>query len=378
MRLLYEHDVANLADDRGFPRLSIYLPTSRDTTVAEHRIRLKNQLRGAELQLRSDGVRPVAIDEMLQTVRGLADESLFWEKSSDGLAIFVSDVRTTFFQIPLPVHELVTLGERFVVGPLLPMLTNGGHFFVLWVSQADVRFFESTKFGMDEVAVSGLPLPRSIAMSRSRRAPSVFAASRAHRGRSGVRHGVGGVTVPDRKTLISDYFRRVDIALRTVLHNEHAPLVLAGVGHVQALYRRVNTYPRLLRQGINGNPRELAPGVAHAVAYEIAEPWLRLPEVVAADEYFALKGTGRTTRGVDDVVKKAAEGRIDKLFVVDAIEPWIVDEQAPCVVRLGTAMTDGERLDRAALLTLRNSGTVLAVPFDRMPDDDIAVATLRF
>ena len=38
------------------------------------------------------------------------------------------------------------------------------------------------------------------------------------------------------------------------LHNDPAPLVLAGVEYELAIYRRVNSYPRTLEQPVHGSP----------------------------------------------------------------------------------------------------------------------------
>ena len=81
----------------------------------------------------------------------------------------------------------------------------------------------------------------------------------ADRGGAGARalfHGVGD-GAEDRQRQVLQYFQRVDRALREVLVGERAPLVVAAARHRQALYHKANAYPRLLDQGVDGNPRDM-------------------------------------------------------------------------------------------------------------------------
>ena len=59
------------------------------------------------------------------------------------------------------------------------------------------------------------------------------------------------------------HFQRVDRDLRDLLGDQRAPLALAGVRSTQALYRRANTRPHLLPEGIDGSPLSLTPDGLH-------------------------------------------------------------------------------------------------------------------
>jgi hypothetical protein len=241
---------------------------------------------------------------------------------------------------------------------------------VLALSQDEIKLFRGSRYGMDEVAVDGLALAVWLTMPRRRAPVHAFVADRGGTGGRAVFHGIEDDTTP----LVVQHFRRVDRALREVLQADAAPLVLAGVRSTQALYRQVNTYPRLMGDGVDGNPRDLRHEQLHRLAWPLVEPVLCGEETIAAGTYRELRGTGRTCTDTSVVGAAAREGRIETLFVrTDA--PGTSKRR---VIRLHEHSGAGDHLDDAAISTLRHSGTVYALPRDRMPDTAPMAATLRY
>jgi Bacterial archaeo-eukaryotic release factor family 3 len=154
--------------------------------------------------------------------------------------------------------------------------------------------------------------------------------------------------------------------------------LLAAVRHRQALYRTANTYPGLLAEGIDGNPRDIPIDLLHRRAWEIAEPELRGAERAAASTYRALRGTGRTANRPEEMLIAAGHGRVDTLFIsTDRTWGPAASEGTP-LLRLGPSPSPGEQLDLAALATLHRGGAVFSVPPDRMPDVTPGAATFRY
>lgn len=374
MQLIREFELARLAEDRGWPRVSIFIPTRRGIqSLDANRITLKNQLRLADAELAEMGLRPAQIDAILGPTRGLLDESLFWAGASDGLAVFAGMAGTRVYRLPLPLPGLVTVGNRFVVWPLLPLLTTSGHYFVLTLSHFDAHLFQAARFGIDEVPLEQISLD-DVSGVPARRPQAAFVGA----GTGRLHSGVGGAVEPDRKTLTLERFRRFDEMVRHVLAGEQAPLVIAGVSYLRALYERVNDYPYLLTAGVDGSPRGLTLDELRRKSWEIVEPVLRAPESAAANQYLRWRGTGRTLTRPADLYAAALEGRVQTMFVSSDASGWRTADSGPAIVRLAEVMTDGELVDLAALATLRNSGSVFAVPDERMPENAPAAATLRF
>lgn len=371
MDILNAQVLTKLHDERGGVQISMFLPTHRGGPQTDrNRIRLKNQLRQTEHALRGDGMSAAATADMLQPARHLMDRGRFWDRPSDGLAIFLRPGGLRHFRVPLRLPELVAIGDRYLVRPLLPLLSTGGHFYVLALNQEDIQLFKGSRYRLDEVTVDGLALAVWATMPRRRAQVHSFVSDR---GGSGGRAVFGGIE-DDPTPLVLEHFRRVDRALREVLQAEAAPVVLAGVRSTQALYRQVNTHPRLIGEGVDGNCRDLNLEHLHRLAWPLAEPVLRGHEITAAVTYRALRGSGRTCNDPTAVGIAARQGRVETLFVR-------TDSPAagtPPVIRLQENTSEADRLDLAAISTLRHSGTVYAVPRDRMPDTAPMAATLRY
>lgn len=143
MDLLSAHDLIRLADERGGTRVSLFLPTHRGGPQTDrNRIRLKNLLATAGRALLAEGGRAGEVDAVLEPAQQLLDEVRSQEQPRDGLALYLGPGRL----------------RRLVVRPLLPLLTAGGRFYVMALSQDEIRLFEGTRFSLDELALDGLPL----------------------------------------------------------------------------------------------------------------------------------------------------------------------------------------------------------------------------
>ena len=66
--------------------------------------------------------------------------------------------------------------------PLLPLLIGGGRFYVMALSQDEIRLFEGTRFSLDELAVDGLPLAMWLTMPRRRPQVRAFLTDRGKTG----------------------------------------------------------------------------------------------------------------------------------------------------------------------------------------------------
>lgn len=376
MDIINTHDLLRLADQGGGTRISIFLPTHRGGPQTErNRIRLKNRLRYAHHALRTDGIPTRQIDAMLEPGYRLLDLVGLWDQPSDGLAVFLGPDGLHHLRVPLRLPELVTVGDRFVVRPLLPLVNANGHFYVLALSQNEIRLFHGTRVGLDQVRLDGLPLAVWLTMPRRQPQVHAFLADRGGTGGRAVFHGGDDY---DAKPLILQHFRRVDHALRGLLGGDQAPVVLAGVRYLQAIYHQANTHPHLLPTGIDGSPANASPDQLHRRAWALVEPLLRGHETAAATGYRALQGTGRTSNTPEEVFAAARQGRVETLFLCTNTPEWRTRADREPLVRLADGHTPSDQLDLAAVATLRHAGTVYAVPAARIPDANPVAAILRY
>ncbi|SHN60738.1 hypothetical protein SAMN05660350_00999 [Geodermatophilus obscurus] len=370
-------DLVRLKRETGGPRLSLFLPLSPGSPRSmKTRVRAKNLLAGAGHALLSDGLSSVEVTDLVGRVRQALEQARPLSDNHLGLAVFADTDHVRAYHVPLRPRELAVVGDRFTIAPLLPTINVQGQFFLLTLTQDDIRLFTGTALALARVDVEGLELAAWTTMPRPR-APQVhaFLADRGGRGTRAVFHGVGRDS-DERKTRALQHFRGIDRALREVL-GEQAPLVLAGVRHLQALYRAVNTHPRLLDEGIDGNPEQRSRAELHRRAWALVESEMRRDASTAIERYHDLRGTGRTVDGLQESLRAAIEGRVETLLVNVAACTWASPSSGRPVLRLGSPPTVEERLESAVVTTLSRDGAVFVVPDLEMPGSSPAVAIVR-
>ena len=264
-------DLQRLALGRHGPCVSVFLPTHRaGHEVEQAPIRLKNLLRQATDVLKTDGVRAPEIDRLLAPLRGLLDDRLFWQYQSDGLVLFSRPGWWRSFRVPLDLPELAVVDDRFHVTPLLRLLAGDGRFFVLALSQNQIRLLEGTRDRVEEVDLPGVPLGVRDALQGAevQKQLQLYVADRGGVGAAGTYYGHGHPGEGQAERILR-YFRKVDRGLREVLAGERAPMVLVAVEHLSPIYRKANTYPQLIDEVLPWQPGR--PDLARAARQGLAD-----------------------------------------------------------------------------------------------------------
>ena len=159
MDVIRRTDLERVALQGAGPSVSLFLPTQRaGPEVQQAPIRLKNLLREATEALQADDVKAPMIHSVLAPLRRLVNDGLFWQYQSDGLALYSRPGWWRALRVPLDLPELAVVADRFHISPLLPLLTGDGHFFVVALSQNQIRLLEGTRDQLEEVHLPGVPL----------------------------------------------------------------------------------------------------------------------------------------------------------------------------------------------------------------------------
>jgi len=366
------------------PCVSIFMPTHAvGPDGQQDTLRLKNLLVQAERGLIDQGLRGPEAKKLLEPVRDLPAEPGFWEKRSQGLAVFVTEGLCHCFRVPLPLVEAVVVNRRFQVKPLLPLIGVNDQYFVLALSQNRVRFLEGRQFSMTEVKVVGLPRDMAEVLNHdaSQRPTLGHVAARGPSGKAAaVVYGLGGEREPAKDEL-AQYFRAVDAALREPLREQRVPLILAGVQYLLPIYREVSSYGHLADEELLGNPDHLSEHDLHARAWPLIRARQENARLEAVDKYWKLAGTGKTLDALHRIVPAAQQGRIESLFVDRTAHRWGTFDAATGSVTVRSSPTsergDDDLLDYAAAETLLHRGSVYAVAADAVPVPP-AAAILRY
>lgn len=378
-------ELTALMEDEPGACVSAFMPTHRaGPRIPEDRKRFKALLGRAATGLEALGLRSPRVQAVLAPARTLLEDGLFWQRQSDGLAVFLAADRSRRYRVPLPLKELVVVAPRFDPKPLLPLLTAAQRFHLLAVSLKRARLFQGDRFALRELALPGAPegLKDTLRYDDLQKDQVQFHTQSPSPGGGGRRppvfHGTGEA---DRKDEIARYFREVDAALAKRLKGgETSPLVLAGVDYLLPLYREASDHPAVLAAGIEGNPDNPHLGELHAKAWELARPRLEADLEAALERFGAARPSGRALSSVPQAVQAAFQGRVETLLVNQDREVWGLfdSRRGHASVHRGQNAGDEDLLAVAALHTLATGGSVFPVEESRMPEGAPLAAILRF
>jgi hypothetical protein len=277
---------------------------------------------------------------------------------------------------------MAIVSDRFHVTQLFPLLSADRRFYVLALSQKDVRLIEATRMSAAEVDLGDLP--RSVTEALMTEPPGqelqhhVVSAVGLQHGAMFHGHGVGGLE--HRKEEIRQFFHQLDRGLHPLLKDRDVPLVLAAVEYLVPLYHETNTHPGLLSDGILGNPEGQSASVLAARAWDIVYAHFDCAETKAVARYQDLAGSGRVSTDLATVVRAAHEGRIADLFLAAGTERWGSFEPASGAVALrdSPGAVGQDLLNVAAIHAFQRGATVHVLERQRVPGCQDIAALFRY
>jgi hypothetical protein len=358
--------------------VSVYAPIgSLGRDRLENPIRWKNRLEEARRLLEGTGMRGTDAERMLAPAASLPKDPDLPKKGA-GLAVFAAPNRFETVFTPFDVPELVVVGPRFHIRPLIPLLDDH-RVYVLALDENSARLLEVTASAVHEIEVPDMPRSRDEALGpeyseKQRQMHSV--GPREHLG--SVSHGAGDRGA-DEKNKNLRYCQAVDRALLAHFGSSQPPLILACEEMLQGIYRNASRYPRIEADAIEGSPARMPDDVlaerARRILFQLKEDRVR----EALSRFEELEPQGKTIRGVEAVIRAAEAGGVDRLFTEkDAVIWGLVDDEGNPRTLPSQEPGAEDLLNRAAIETLLRGGEVIEVEKSALPPHVAATATLRY
>jgi hypothetical protein len=364
-------DLKRLLDLRGGIRVSFFMPTHRaGKETQQGPARLKNLLKRAEAELAAWIPRPAESQRLLQPIAELIGSKTFWRDQDAGLALFLSEQDWVCYRLPYAPEEQVVVSDRFYIKPLLPLLMEEGRFYLLTLSQKNVRLYAAGRDSLAPVPLPGVPASLKEALSHVDLQLQELYRPSASRGGGGTGAFYGhGTTSGELKDQVERFVQQVAKGVRILLADGRRPLLLAGVEPLLAMFRESCDYPYTMDAHLGGNPDSASLAELHRRAWAVMGPWFhrRIHESAALFEHRA--GTGMASADVAEVLRAAAQGRVDRLFVAKDTDQWGRFDPDSSTVTLHAAREPGDEalLDRCAVETLLHQGEVYAVTAAELP-----------
>jgi hypothetical protein len=381
---LNKEELTELVEDRNGQIVSIFLPTEKlGADTQQNPIRLKNLVAEAETRLSEQGLRKPAIQQLLQPVNQLVDDSQFWQHQQHGLAIFCSVDKMRWYRSPVNFTERVVIAQRPYLKPLLRLIRVEGRFYVLALSQNQVKLWQGSADGLQEVKVNNMPSSLNEALryddpEKQQQFHTSTATPMGGKKRSAMFHGHGAGR--DNDSDLARYFRQIDGSLRAFLQDETAPLVLAGVDYLFPIYQEVNTYPHLVEKNISGNPEVIKSGQLHQQAMAVLRPRFDQTRQMALEEYHNLLDTDQASTDIRQIVPAAYYGRVKTLFLARGHEQWgrFDPDTDTLELQAGVEPDNEDLLDAVAIQTFLKNGEVYVLEKADMPGGAPMAAVLRY
>jgi hypothetical protein len=353
---------------RGDALVSFFVPTTPETQhIGQARTTLGNLLKEAEAQLEAVGTAKRTIWPISEQVNDLLDDDDFWAKQANSLAVFVSPDRLRTFRLPNHLNEMVQVGDRYFIKPLLRSVSGQNHAFVLALAENEVRLIEVfADLAPVEVRVPDMPKDAASA------AGTANVNSRSYSKRTGGSEG--------QNTLLRAYCRKIDDALRPVLAGRDEPLIIAATDPLMSMFRSVTTHEHVADDAIKTSPVRMTPSDLAEDARPVLDAVQAKSLSALHSRFEALSGEGRALTDISDVAKAATFGAVDTLFVdIDGVIPGSVDETTGVVTfdKESTAANLGI-VDEIAGRVIVAGGTVVAVRKDDIPGKGSLAAILRY
>ena len=296
----------------------------------------------------------------------IIDDSDFWARQANSLAIFVSDERVFTFRLPNKLSAMTEVADRFYIKPLLRAFTVPQSAFVLALAQGSVRLVEvSPDMPAFTVPVPGMPTDIASAVGQT---------SIRDRSPSGRIQGDEG-----RKVRMRQYARKIDGALRALLVGREVPLILAAAAPLDSIFRQVNSYPHLVEDTLEGNPETSSDAELAAEARTILDKLNSQTLAEQREKFGDLESAGLASKDLHYVARAATYGAVSTLmYDIDAFEPGSIDGDGKVTSAPENDAVAYGIVDEIVRRALATGAKVVAARATDLPDGASVAALLRY
>lgn len=384
MEILTRELIQELLAISQSPCLSLYMTTHRSHPEnLQDIIRFKNLVKQMEKSL----LRKYSSTEAqkhLEPFKALVNDTVFWNHTSEGLAVLSTDGLFKVISLPVSIEEVTVVADSFHTKPLRQYLQSTDRYHVLGLSLHDIRLLEGNRHSLAEIEL--LPdIPGTITDALGDDLTDKHSTVASYGGTGGesnsMHHGHGGRKEETEKDA-ERFFRVVANSIYEKYSKPSGlPLILAALPEHHKLFQSVNKNPMLLDKCIAVNPASVSIHKLIDMAWEIMEPAYLLKLDTLADSFEQAKANEKGSDEIKEVAIAAVNGRVDTL---------IIESGRMIAVRITNLITGNTQkkdlknprvddlLDDMGELVTKMGGQVVILPAEKMPSQTGLAAIYRY
>lgn len=372
-----------IADHHSNISISIFMPTHRASQEGNSQDlnSFKLIVQKVISDLKAKGKNDNQINAVIKPAHDLIRNESFWDKTTNGLALFLSKGDFKFIRLPYTPVEKVFINEMYYLGPIVPLVNNKDKFYLLVISKKQAKLFRGDRFGLTDMKIKEMPNGISdVVHLEEKDDKNLFRTGSSGAGQGANYHGMGA-GVPDEKENIALYLKEVDrTIMQEVLARENAPLVLAGVDYELSIFASVSQYNNIWPQHLKGSVENESLENLYQASMEVVAPHFDERTKRALEQFGNQSATTLVSTDARTIIPAAYYARVSQLFIQENEQIWgrFDEETGAVTIHDAEGDEDHDLLDRAIVKVFANGGEVHKLPKERMPNGAIMAALMRY
>ncbi|MER2999634.1 hypothetical protein [Pontibacter populi] len=388
MALIHKKDIEKLLNVQNNTQnalcISIFIPTHRaghETLNGSDQILFKNKIREAKALLARHDVPDAEIDTYLKPAEELLTDGNFWRHQAEGLAMFITKGFSAHYTLPVVMPDVVYVLDQFYFTPVIPLLSQNGRFFILNLNREKIGLYEATLDKMRAIDISSfVPDTMNKALKFDVKGKDQdFTNSTTTVNGSNIVHGAGSTKGDEEHERVREFMIEVDNSLQQILHDEHVPLVLAGVDHYCSIFKAHTKYKNIVPENIHVNENADATNGLHDKALAVVKPLMQQNHTDSLSRYENVAGTGVTSEDIATVAAEAVHGRVETLFIAPGQPVWGRYDAKNAVAEIHDEYHrgDDDLVNLAATKTLAQGGRVFVSSYNGLSEGTEGSANVK-
>lgn len=267
------NDLDRLMNSNIYPSISIYAPFIKPNSFKNPNItEINNMLKQVKITLKENNVDESFIKKTIKQVKEFINSKEQTASREGGLAIFINNDIFDAYHIPYDsIPYLISIQQSFNIEPLREIQNLNKNYYLLCIGHKNVRLYSGDRYEIKQISHKNFPssLIETIGIDeypKSRETHAIGPASLG-KGSEGF-HQQYNVAETD-KEFLREFLQRIDTWVCNYLDGRRESLVLAGVGYVVSMYKKINKYPYLNAVSILGNQDHAEEKILREKAWEI-------------------------------------------------------------------------------------------------------------